>query len=102
MTLVFIILAVTIVLLLVGKFPMEIVAFGGMLALFAFGVLGVDQILAGFSNATVVTIAALFVVGGGLFRTGVAEWLARHYDAVFETHDPLRTRRYALWIRKPV
>lgn len=46
-----------------------------VLALFLAGILSLDQALAGFSDSTVIMIAALFVVGEGLSRTGVTAWL---------------------------
>jgi di/tricarboxylate transporter len=76
MLLVFIILAVTVVLLVWDRFPMELVALGAMLALAVSGSVTVPQALAGFSDSSVVSITALFVVGAGLFHTGVADWLA--------------------------
>ncbi len=77
MTLVFVILGVTILLFLWNKIPVELVAILSLLALVFSGILEPDQALAGFANSTVVTIAALFVVGAGLFRTGVADWIAQ-------------------------
>jgi di/tricarboxylate transporter len=74
--LVFVILGVTIFFFLWNKLPVELVAILSMLALVFTGVLEVDEALAGFANSTVVTIAALFVVGAGLYRTGVADWIA--------------------------
>src|SRR5690606_10415893 len=44
-----------------------------LLALALTGIVTPAEALAGFSDPVVVMIAALFVVGGGLFRTGVAE-----------------------------
>ena len=75
MILTFVILAVTIILFISDKFRVDIVALLALLALFLTGLINVDQALAGFANSTVITIAALFVVGEGLFRTGVADWL---------------------------
>ncbi|MEZ4517480.1 MAG: SLC13 family permease [Chloroflexota bacterium] len=71
----FIILGVTLVLFIVGRFRSDLVALMALLALFLTGVLTLDQSLAGFSNSTVILIAALFVVGEGLSRTGVTAWL---------------------------
>src|SRR5579871_5254613 len=47
-----------------------------MLAALPFtGVITVNEALAGFSDANVILIAALFVIGDGLVRTGVARGL---------------------------
>ena len=73
----FVILALTIVLFVWGKIRSDLVALLALLALFLTGTLTVEQSLAGFSNSTVIMIAALFVVGEGLSRTGVTTWLGQ-------------------------
>ena len=79
---VFLILGLTIVLFSSEKLPLDLTGLLALLALYLTGSVTVDEALAGFSNPVVVTLAALFVVGGALFRTGVAArfggWLARH------------------------
>jgi di/tricarboxylate transporter len=76
MILTFVILAVTIILFIWDKLRIDIVAMLALLALVLTGIIDIGQGLAGFSNSTVIMIAGLFVVGSGLFRTGVADWLA--------------------------
>lgn len=75
MTLTFIILGITIILFVHGKLRSDLVALMSLLALFLTGVLTSQQALAGFSDSTVILIAALFVVGEGLSRTGVTAWM---------------------------
>ncbi len=70
----FIILAVTIVLFVWGRWSADLVALLSLLALALFSVIDTREALAGFGNPTVVMIAALFVVGEGLSRTGVTGW----------------------------
>lgn len=70
----FAILGVTIVLFVWGRWPPDLVALFSLLALALFGVIGTSDALSGFGNPTVVMIAALFVVGEGLARTGVTGW----------------------------
>lgn len=55
----------------------DLVAVMAMLALALTGLVTPGEALAGFSDPVVVMIAALFVVGEGLYRTGMAERLAR-------------------------
>ncbi len=55
-------LGVIVVLFVWNRRPVEVVAIGASLTLAATGVLTLDQSLSGFGNATVVFIAALFVV----------------------------------------
>jgi len=74
MTTTFVILGVTIVLFVWGRWPPDLVALLSLLALVLSGVIGTSDALAGFGNPTVVMIAALFVVGEGLSRTGVTGW----------------------------
>lgn len=75
MILSFAILFLTIAAFIADKVRMDIVAICSLLTLYITGLITSNQALAGFSNSTVITIAALFVVGEGLFQTGVADWL---------------------------
>ncbi|WP_394970996.1 SLC13 family permease [uncultured Croceitalea sp.] len=65
-----VILVFTIVFFIWGKWSPDVVALMSMLALFLFGILDLKETLIGFSNPTVVMIAALFIIGEGLSRTG--------------------------------
>jgi di/tricarboxylate transporter len=68
------ILAITIALFIWGKFSPDVVALLSMISLFAFGILDSKETLSGFSNPTVIMIAALFVIGESLSQTG---WTAQ-------------------------
>ena len=61
---------------------MDVVALLAMVVLPLAGIITVPEALAGFSDANVILIAALFVVGEGLVRTGVAnqigDFLLKH------------------------
>ncbi|MBT8188058.1 MAG: SLC13 family permease [Croceitalea sp.] len=70
MTILLVILTVTILLFVWGKFPPDVVALISMLTLYLFGILNIEEALSGFSNPTVIMIAALFIIGEGLSRTG--------------------------------
>ncbi|GAB4460207.1 MAG: SLC13 family permease [Anaerolineae bacterium] len=76
MTITFAILAVTIILFVASNLKPDIVALLSVLALLAAGVITLNQALSGFSNSTVIMIAALFIVGEGLSRTGVTAWIS--------------------------
>lgn len=67
---VLVILGITIFFFIRGKFPPDVVALLSMIALFLFGILDLQETLSGFSNPTVIMIAALFIIGEGLSRTG--------------------------------
>ena len=82
MILTFAILAVAIILFVSGRLRSDLVALMSVLALFLAGVITLEQALSGFGNSTVIMIAALFVVGEGLSRTGVTAWLGEKILAV--------------------
>ena len=70
MTTMLIILAVTIGLFVWGKYSPDVIALVSMISLFLFGILNTSETLSGFSNPTVIMIAALFIIGEGLSQTG--------------------------------
>ncbi len=73
MHLVFLILIVTTGCFLVPRFRSDLVALASLLALYLTGLLSVEETFSGFANSVVIMIAALFVVGEGVFQTGLAE-----------------------------
>ncbi len=73
-TIVFAVLGVVVVLFVTNRVPVDIVAVGTALTLWATGVLEIDAALAGFGDPTVVYIASLFVVSEALDATGVTTW----------------------------
>lgn len=89
MVITFVILIATIALLLSNRIPLEISGFLCLLALIVSGILDYDEAAAGFSNGVVVTIGALFVLGGALVRTGVAQAAADLLEK-WSSGDPIR------------
>ena len=73
-TITFVVLALVVALFVIGRIPVGIIAIGTALALYATGVITMEQALAGFGDPTVVFIAALFVVSEALDATGVTTW----------------------------
>jgi di/tricarboxylate transporter len=71
---VFAIIAAIIVLFIWDRIPVIAVCMGAALALWATGILSLQQSLAGFGDPAVIFIAALFVVSGGLEVAGVTTW----------------------------
>ncbi|MCA9983678.1 MAG: anion permease [Anaerolineales bacterium] len=55
----------------------DVVALMVLLTLILTGLLTVDEALAGFANPAVVTVWAVFIISGGLQRSGVADLIAR-------------------------
>lgn len=78
-------LLVAVVLFVRNTPRMDVVALIMMTALPLTGVITVEQALAGFSDPNIILIAALFVIGDSLVRTGVAQrlgdWLSEHAGA---------------------
>ena len=68
-------LAGAIVMFAINKPRLDAVALIMLVALPFTGVLSVNEALSGFSDPNIVLIAALFVIGDGLVRTGVAQRL---------------------------
>ena len=73
-TITYLVLAAVVVVFASGRVPTAVVAIGVALALWATGVLDLDQALAGFGDPTVIFIASLFVVSEALDATGVTAW----------------------------
>ena len=70
-----IILLVSAVLFVSGKVRSDLVALCALLALLLCQILTPAEGLAGFSNTTVIMMIGLFIVGGGIFQTGLAKMI---------------------------
>jgi len=77
----FAVVAAVVVLFISNKVPVELVAIGAGLTLWATGVLELDQVMAGFGDTTVIFIASLFVVSEALDATGVTSWVGQRLIA---------------------
>ena len=73
-TIVFLIVAGVIALFIWDRLPVIAVCVGCALALWATGVLTLNESLAGFGDPATIFVASLFVVSAGLDRTGVTTW----------------------------
>jgi len=78
---VFALLGAAVIAFATDRIRLDIVALLVVLALLLSGILSAREALAGFGDSVVILIAALFVVGEGLVRTGIAyavgDWLMR-------------------------
>jgi di/tricarboxylate transporter len=72
---------IAVVLFATGKVRMDAVALLIIVAFILSGTLTMTEALSGFSDPNVILIAALFIIGDGLVRTGVAtsmgSWLVK-------------------------
>jgi len=73
MAITIIILIITTIFFVIGKIRTDIVALCALIALAVSGVLTPQETLSGFSNSVVIMMAGLFVVGGAVFKTGLAK-----------------------------
>lgn len=60
-----------------GKIRSDLVAIGSLILLMLFDILTPAEALSGFSNSVVIMMVGLFVVGGGIFQTGLAKMASR-------------------------
>lgn len=69
----FSILLITIIFFISNRLRADLVAVLALLALVLTGILEPAEALAGFSNSVVIMVASLFIVGAGIFRSGLAQ-----------------------------
>lgn len=81
LALVLLMLAAAIAMFVLGRPRMDAVALLVLAAMPFTGIVTMNEVLAGFSDPTIILIAALFVIGEGLVRTGVARRLGDWLDA---------------------
>lgn len=70
-------LFVALVLFSTERIPIEVVSILLVMALVVSGILTASQAFAGFGNDIVITIAGLFILTGGLARTGIIDLVGR-------------------------
>jgi di/tricarboxylate transporter len=78
--LVFAILAAALVVFALDIFPIDFVAFAIMALILVLGpLLGIapEDAISGFSNPATITVLAMFILSGGIYRTGAINLLAR-------------------------
>jgi len=91
----FVIVVAMFVLFARETYPTEVVALSGAAVMFATGLLPYEAALVQLSNPAPWTIAAMFLIMGGLVRTGALQWLTEVADQRAETR-PLVTLVVAL------
>lgn len=71
-----IILIIATALFIHGRIKSDLVAVGSLIALILTGIITPSEAWEGFSNSVVVMIAGLFIVGAGIFNSGLANILS--------------------------
>ena len=62
--------------LISSRFPPELILFSGVVALLLLNVITIPELLLGFANEGMATVAILYIVAAGLTQTGVVSWLS--------------------------
>ncbi len=71
------IIVVAIILFATEKLRVDVIALIVLLTVGLTGLVSIEEIFSGFANPAVITVWAVFMVSGGLFKTGVADILGR-------------------------
>lgn len=73
-----IILILSAIFFVAGRFRSDIIALCALIGLLVFQILTPEEALSGFSNSVVIMMVGLFVVGGAIFQTGLAKMISSH------------------------
>lgn len=76
----FLVLLVTLVLFIWGKYRYDIVAALALIAVSLFGLIDLNTAISGFGNPAVVTVAAVLVISHALKNSGVVELIGQKLD----------------------
>ena len=82
------IIAVAIVLFATEKLRVDVIALLVLLTLILTGLVSPAEAFAGFSNPAVITVWAVYIVSGGLFKTGVADFMGQFILRLSGTSQP--------------
>ncbi|MCV5942110.1 SLC13 family permease, partial [Escherichia coli] len=72
-----VLLLVAIILFATEKLPVDVIGLILVIALVLTNVLTIQEAVSGFGNDVVITIAGLFLLVGGLIRTGIVDLIGR-------------------------
>jgi len=82
------IIVAALVLFATEKLRVDLVALLVLLAVGLFRLIDPDDVFDGFSNSAVITVWAVYIVSGGLFKTGVADTLGRTIHRLSGDKEP--------------
>jgi len=85
MVFVFGVLLLAVYLFVTEKLPVDLVALIVMALLLITGIVTPTEGFAGFSNTATVTIAAMFILSAGLFRTGAVTFIGAFINRIFKS-----------------
>jgi di/tricarboxylate transporter len=78
------IVIVAVILFVTEKIPVDLVSLMVMAVLILIGILSPEEGFMGFSNEATITIAALYILSQGLFKTGVVNYIGRIFIKIFK------------------
>nr|WP_263314779.1 SLC13 family permease [Mammaliicoccus sp. Marseille-Q6498] len=84
-----VILIVAIILFISEKLPIAITALLTSILLFVSGIIDSDTLFSGYTNEVVILITGMFVIGGALFETGVANKMGNFISKYAKTEKQL-------------
>jgi di/tricarboxylate transporter len=82
------IIVVALIIFATEKLRVDVVALLVLITVGLTGLVGPKEVFSGFSNSAVITVWAVYIVSGGLFNTGVADYMGRfilHLSGTNET-----------------
>ncbi|NLF11033.1 MAG: SLC13 family permease [Anaerolineaceae bacterium] len=82
------IIGVAVVLFATEKLRVDVIALLVLVALFLGGLVSPGEMFAGFASPAVVTVWAVYIVSGALFKTGVADFLGERIIRLAGTSEP--------------
>lgn len=82
--LVFAVAICAVILFATEKLSVDVVAIVVMSTLLAFGIISPEEGISGFSNKATVTVAAMFIISAGLFKTGAVSYLGKITSDIFK------------------
>ena len=88
-TFVFLLVLTTVLLFVTEKLPVDLVALIVMATLLVSGIISLEEGISGFSNTATVTVAAMFVISAGLFKTGALKVISSNLE---------RIGRHSFWV----
>lgn len=82
------IVVIAVVLFATEKLRVDVIALIVLLSVALAGLVSPEEVFAGFANPAVITVWAVYMVSGGLFKTGVADLLGRGILRLAGTSQP--------------
>jgi Na+/H+ antiporter NhaD/arsenite permease-like protein len=73
-----------VVLFVTERLPVDLIAMLIMASLLLLGIISPEEGISGFSNKATVTVAAMFIISAGLFKTGAVGYLGKVTTLVFK------------------